>query len=414
MQLIYSALRKDLRLLLRDPFALLLWLGIPVIILTVMNLAFGGSASSAPKPRGTLFLADHDDTLVSGMVGSAFSRGPLGELFTIEKIPEAEGRTRMAKGDGSALIVVPKGFQDRLLRNEPVALQLVTNPSQRILPAIAGESLQMLSEAVHYLHLVAGDQIRQFADRSGAPTEAQVIASSVAINRTITELSRYIDPLLLDVDIRQQAPAPEKKQQPFNFAAFLFPGMLFMTVLFLARGASDTLWEELTRGTLRRYQATGSPITVFLLARLLAAIAVATVLATLGLLGARLALDLPIANWPAAVSFVLAGAAVWYLVMLNFHILAGVESRGEILTSFVIFPSMMIGGAMFPFAMMPDSIAAIGKATPLGWMTFRFDTILRGQASAADVALWLAILAAVTLLLFGFTGWHLRRKFLQG
>ena len=100
--------------------------------------------------------------------------------------------------------------------------------------------------------------------------------------------------------------------------------------------------------------------------------------------------------------------------MLNFHILAGVESRGEILTSFVIFPSMMIGGAMFPFAMMPDSIAAIGKATPLGWMTFRFDTILRGQATAADVALWLAILAAVTLLLFGFTGWHLRRKFLQG
>jgi ABC-type multidrug transport system permease subunit len=153
---------------------------------------------------------------------------------------------------------------------------------------------------------------------------------------------------------------------------------------------------------------------VFLLARLLAAVAVATALAVLGLAAARLALDLPIANWPAAVAFVLAGAAIWYLVMLNLQILAGAENRGEILTSFVIFPSMMLGGAMFPFGMMPDSIAAIGKATPLGWMTFRFDSILRGQATAGQVAVWLVILAVATLLLFSLSGWHLRRKFLRG
>jgi hypothetical protein len=128
----------------------------------------------------------------------------------------------MAKGDGSALIVVPKGFQDRLLNNEPVALQLVTNPSQRILPAIAGESLLMLSEAVHYLHLVAGDHIRQFADRIRRPTEAQSSPPASPSIAPYTELSRY-STRSCSTSTSAQAPVTEKKRQPFNFASYLFP-----------------------------------------------------------------------------------------------------------------------------------------------------------------------------------------------
>jgi ABC-type multidrug transport system permease subunit len=100
--------------------------------------------------------------------------------------------------------------------------------------------------------------------------------------------------------------------------------------------------------------------------------------------------------------------------MFELQILAGAEHRGEILTSAVLFPSMMIGGSMFGFAMMPESLARIGKATPLGWMVFRFDLILQGKASAGEVGLWFALMAAASALLFLFSGWHLRRRFLRG
>ena len=155
MHLLIASLRKEARRSLRDPFALALWLGIPFSILFLMNLAFGGSSSSGPRPQGVLLVADQDGTFLSGMVVSAFSQGPLGEMFKPEKADEPGARARMAKGEASALIILPKGFQAAVLDNRPAAIRLVKNPSQRILPAIAGETLSMLSEAVHYLHLVA-------------------------------------------------------------------------------------------------------------------------------------------------------------------------------------------------------------------------------------------------------------------
>ncbi|MCZ2098176.1 MAG: ABC transporter permease, partial [Anaerolineae bacterium] len=212
MRLFLAAAKKDLRLIWRDRLALALWLSIPAAILTLMSLAFGGSSSGGPQPRGTLLVTDLDDTLLSAMLGSAFSQGPLGALFTVEKASPQEGRARMARGGASALIVVPKGFQDRVLLDAPVTITLITNPSQRILPAIAGQSLELLSEGVHYLHLVTGDLLKQIARRQGSPSEAEVAAASIAFNRIGRELSAWLDPPVIEVAFeehrRAEKPAP--------------------------------------------------------------------------------------------------------------------------------------------------------------------------------------------------------------
>lgn len=409
MRLLIAALRKDVRLLWRDKFGLALWLSIPVVILGVMSLIFSGDGgSSSVKPRGTLLVADLDETFLSGLISSAFSRPPLGELFNVQSTPEPDGRARMARGDGSVLIVIPKGFQDRILLNLPVSLTLLTNPSQRILPGIAEQSLVMLSEATHYLHLIAGDQIRRLA-AGERPSEAQLIANTLAINSLVTELAPYIDPLLLDVTKPEPAPAG-KPAVPFNPVKFLFPGMLFMTVLFFARGSSDGLWDELQFGTLRRWQAAGAPLAIFLASRLLAFSLIAAIVAVLALAAGQILLGVKIAHWPAAVLWVVAGAALWHVLMVALQIAAGNQRGGEILTSFVIFPSMMLGGSMFPFAMMPASLATIGKATPLGWMVVRLDAILGGKAAPQALALWLAVLFSASALLFVFASWYLRRK----
>lgn len=414
MRLFLTALKKELRLIWRDRYGVALWLTIPVTILALMQLTFGGRASGGPKPRGTLLVADLDGTLLSGMLGTAFSQGPLGELFTVEKVDERQGRGKMARGEGSALIVVPKGFQDRLLLDEPVTLTLVTNPSQRILPAIAAQSLEMLSEAVHYAHLVTGDLLKQFARRQGTPSEAEVVAASIAFNRIGTELRAYLDPPLLEIAMEEKKQPEQTPAQAFNLGQYLFPGMLFMTFLFMARGSSDGLWEETMRGTLKRYYAAGGGVFAFIGGRLAACSIVAAIVSVLGLAAAQWLLGTGVANWPAAVAWCAAGSAIWYLLMLILQILAGSERAGEILTSFVIFPSMMIGGSMFPFVMMPPALAAIGKATPLGWMVARFDSILRGQATAGEVGWGLAAMALAGSSLYVSGGWFLTRKFLRG
>lgn len=411
MRLLIASLRKEARRSLRDPFALALWLGIPFSILFLMNLAFGGGSSSGPRPQGVLLVADQDESFLSGMVVSAFSQGPLGEMFKPEKTAEQDGRARMARGEASALIILPKGFQDAVLDNRPAAIRLVKNPSQRILPAIAGETLTMLSEAVHYLHLVAGDEIRMVTT-GGTPSNEQVAKTSVAINTALTQLKGYIDPPLLDLDMK--APPAKASPQPFNLLAMLFPGIVFMSLLFMGRGASDDLWDELQLATLRRTQSAGLGLYVFLGGKLLSAVALSLFVAVLALGAGKAFAGLKVANWPAAIGWMMAGGAAWYLIMLILQIIAGARNRGEILTSFVLFPSMMLGGSMFSFAMMPEFMARIGKATPLGWMVVRFDLILQGAATAADVAAWLGIMAASCVLLFAAAAPALRWRFLKG
>ncbi|MBI5086387.1 MAG: ABC transporter permease [Acidobacteria bacterium] len=413
MRLLLTSSAKDMRLVLRDPFGLLLWLGIPVMLLTLMNLAFGGGSTGGPKPRGILFIADQDGTMVSRMLGSAFGQGPMGEIFTVEQTTEQEGRRRLAKGDGSALVVVGKGFQSRILDNEPVTLTLVTNPTQSVLPAIAGETLKILAEGTHYIHLAAGGQIKQITGLSTGLNQAQFLTASLAVHRAIAEIRPYVDPPLLDVEFKTRVEEP-KNTQPFNLTAIFFPGMMFMSLLFLTRGTSDGLWEELSHGTFQRWHACGAPTGTFVLARLLAATATAAGVALPALAASWLWLGVQVANWPAALGWVLACASCWYLIMLHLQILAGSARRGQILTSFVLFPSMLTGGSMLPFQMMPEGIAAAGKATPLGWMTANFDLILRGQATAGQVTGWLVMVCAASLALLALSGVQLRRKFLRG
>jgi ABC-type multidrug transport system permease subunit len=412
MRLLLASVIKELRRTARDPFALALWVGIPFTILFLMNLAFGGRSSGGPRPQGTLLVADQDGTLLSGMVGSAFSQGPLGEMFNPEKTTESDGRARMAKGEASALVVLPKGLQDALLNNRPAAIRLVKNPSQRFLPAIAAESLNMLSEAVHYLHLVAGDEIRMVTARDGAPSDADAAKISVAINGAVRRLGGYIDPPLFDLDIK--TPPAKSAAQPLNLLAALFPGIVFMSLLFIGRGTSDDLWDELRQATLRRTQSAGMPPSLFLAGKLLCAVAVSLVVALLALGGGAAFTSLTVANWPAAIAWLLAGGAAWYLIMLLLQILAGSRNRGEILTSFVLFPSMMLGGSMFAFAMMPESMARIGRATPLGWMVARFDSILQGTATAAQVGAWLGFMALGCAVSFALAVRMLRWRFLKG
>lgn len=412
MRLLIASFRKDARRTFRDPFALALWLGIPFSILFLMNLAFGGRGSSGPRPQGVILIADLDETLLSGALNSAFSQGPMGEMFKPEKATEAGGRARMATGEASALIIVPKGFQDAVLNNRPATVRLVKNPSQRIMPEIAAQSLDMLAETVHYVHVVAGDDIRMIAGRTAAPSDADVVKTSLAINATVKRLRPYLDPLLLDLEIKQ--PPKKEEPKPFNLFASMFPGIVFMSILFLGRGASDDIWDELRFATLRRSQSAGLPLTALIGGKLLAAMLTAALVSLLALVLGRLFAGIAVANWPAAVCWMLAGSAVWYLAMLILQILAGAAGRGEILTSLVVFPSMMLGGSMFSFEMMPESLARIGQLTPLGAMITRFASILAGGAPAGAVLVWLAVMAAVSAILFLLSARLLRWRFLRG
>ena len=65
MRLVFRCALKDLRRMRRDPVALGVWLGIPLLVGLTMVALFG---RQEPKPQGLLLIADQDGTFVSSFL----------------------------------------------------------------------------------------------------------------------------------------------------------------------------------------------------------------------------------------------------------------------------------------------------------------------------------------------------------
>ena len=85
----------------------------------------------------------------------------------------------------------------------------------------------------------------------------------------------------------------------------------------------------------------------------------------------------------------------------------------NIVSTALLFPLMMAGGSFFPLAVMPDWMAAIGKASPNGYIAEQLTAeILSTNAFAIAPSSWLLVgVAAIAGLMV--CAWRLRSGFAQ-
>jgi ABC-type multidrug transport system permease subunit len=402
---------KDLRRRFHDPLALLLWMGIPLLIGALLYVVFGRGTVT---PKGLLLVADEDKSLPSSLLAGAFGQGQLGEMFTVEKVERQAGRARMDKGEASALLVIPKGFASAVLEDKPVTLQLVTNPAQRILPGIVEESLSLLSDAVFYLQRLIGDQLKILAPGPPAGSsnfpDATIASVSVAFNQLGAKLDKYFDPLLIEL---KTTVIEEKSETGFNFALAFFPAMVFMSLMFTAQGFSEDIWTEREQGTLRRVATTPGRLEAFLAGKLAAVAVLATLVGAVALAGGRWLVGIQVARWLTALLWLTLSGTALHLLLLGVQLHASTARAGNVLSAVVMFPLMMMGGAFFPFELMPAWMAAIGRWTPNGWMLVEFKAILAGTGEPARLAAGAAATAGLGVAAFGIVLRRLRGAFLR-
>ncbi len=248
MRFLWTVVRKDLGRLRRDPLSLATALGIPLVLVTLITLVFSGGQAA---PQGRLLVADEDGTFLSQALISAFTREPMSKMFVLETTGREEGRSRMDHGDASALLIIPKGFQDAVFQSQPSQLQLVTNPAQSILPNIAEEAVSIMVDGGFYLQRLAAIPLRTITTGQ-APSDDTVARISVAFNRLGRTLAKYVNPRLIDLELNVTA----EKQQNQNVAGIFLPAMLFMGLLFVGNSFALDMWKEQSWGTLRRLATT--------------------------------------------------------------------------------------------------------------------------------------------------------------
>ena len=405
MGFLLSAARKDLLRIKNDWPALVLWIGIPLMVGGLLVLVFGGDAS----PEARLLVADRDGTPAGRLLTGGFQQGPLAGLVVVEPVEIEEGRRRMEEGDASGLLIIPEGFGGALLDGEPASLELVTNPSETVLPQILEETLDVELEAAEVLRRVFDDPIGRIVsqvERNGAeegdgfPADTAVAAIATAFNRSGHEAGAWLLPPAIELENVAEA------GEEFDFARAFFPGMLILAILFMASGLSIDLWSERRQGTLKRALVAPRSAGWLLAGKWLAGAAGLAAVSAIGLAAGRWLFGIEVANLPLAFLWLTLVGLALLAVFTTVQVLAQSERAGNVLVNAVTLPMAMLGGSFFPFEAMPDWMASLGRLTPNGWALVRLRALMDGVIEPGLLATSMAGAAGLALAL----GWLVSRR----
>ena len=362
-----------LRRIVRNPGLILLLLAIPLTISLIEYGAFGQTAAAGKLPPTKILFLDEDGTLASGAVPQVFAGNPVKDLFEIAHVSSTdEAASLFKKSQAAALIVVPKGFQDRLLSGDRSELVLYKNPIQTIGPEIAKSMLDMtvvIGNGLYGQAIEPISRIKKMVDAKRDPEPGEIAEISTGFyeaGRRLTGLQG-----LKDLKVSVQRPGETTGQATFGgdpktFFAFVFPGMAVFALMFIAQSLAIRLLRDRMKGLQRRIATTpASPMSVVMggvLYMVTAMLALLLVLALLGAVVFRIELRDPVAL--LAIGF---GFAVFASGM---HLLSISLARSDRGASFVggvvVLVLSLLGGTFVPAEQYPPFLRSVAMVVPNG------------------------------------------------
>jgi ABC-type multidrug transport system permease subunit len=413
-------IRKDWTRQRRDPMGLAISLGIPIVVGVLVTLASGGR--DGPKPQAHVLVVDKDESFLSGLLLGAMGQGGAAGLVNAESVSEEDGWRRIGAGQATALLIIPEGFTEAVLREEPATLELRTNPAERILPEIVEEWVSVLVDGVFYAQRLLGEELRTISDgppdSSLAFTNTWVAGVSVRINELVADAGGWLSPLVIALETppeEVEAPVENTSGRPARSLALLFvPGLLMMSLVFAAQNVAEDLWREREAGTLRRLAIAPHAMIGLLLGKLFFGASVMFVISLPALTAAWVYFDVSWSRLPLAAVWTTFGGTLLLSMMILLQLFASSRRVAHMMGMAFTFPLLMLGGSFFPFDLMPAGMAAAGRLTPNGWALTRLVEIILGDWQAATLLTSAAGLSALVAVISALSVWRLKTGFARG
>ena len=382
-----------LRRTARSPGLIALLLAIPVSIALLEYAAFGRTAAAGKLPPIKILILDEDDSIVSRAVPQLFTGGPMKDSFEVAPAGSVEEAARLfRKDEASALVRVPKGFQQRLLDGDEPAVEIYKNPAQTFSPDIVESVLEMGAVIGNGLYAHAREpiaRIKEMLDEDREPTTAEIAAISVGFYLASKRMGRLegLDDLSVDV-VRAQGGRSSggfRGLDPGKFFATIFPGLTLFSLLFISQSLALRLLRDRLKGLQRRLILTpasrGAVLaggSVYLIAALFLLL---VVLALIGSLIFRIALREPAALLVLGSGFAVFAAALQLAVSAH----ARDDQVAQTVSGVVIILLALAGGTFVNPENLPSFFKTLSRVVPNGAVQQGFVDLLVHERSFADV-----------------------------
>ncbi len=399
---------STLNKLFTEKWQLAMWLVLPLMMAALFSLISGPTGNA--KPVGTLLVTDNDDSFLSQLFVSSFNQGPLAEMFIVKTVDKQQALEIMGKGDASVWLEIEEGFTQNFIDEKPTTIKLVKNPSQVILPQIAETMVGTLADGGHYIQVLFSKELQQFNKllTGDGISDAELALMSIEIRRTIDSLEKQLFPPQIKA-VKKIADV-EKETSKKSFMVLMFPGIMFMALLFSSQGMAQDFWQDKTKGIIKRLLSSPAGIHSYMKGKMLSAalifIFIALLIGSLGLLLFNIEFDkiLVIVVW-----LMLSGVVLWSM-MLFLTLLLPTEKSSNLVTQGMVFPLMMLGGSFFPFETMPKWMVVVGEKLPNGYLLQSFNTWFIND-NPLSVLTTPALIAVVFILMMWFINRSILLKF---
>jgi len=416
MQKLFIIALKDLKLIFRDPAALILMLLAPFLITLGMGLVTGRFSGNATSGISSIPVAivNQDEGELGKALKAVFKSEELAELLepTFLTAPE-EARRLVEANQASVAIIIPQGFSASIIpgelgstSGEPIQIAFIANPNAPTSAGILRSILDAFLTQVEVGRIGAEVTLSQVA-QTGKLTPELAAQLGAALGTQLAQESAQAQPIQLENTTTSGAAVK------FDLLMYFAPGMALMFLMFAVTYGGRSLLMENRTGTLPRMLQTPTSSAQILGGKVLGIFLTAVAQLAILIGGTSLLFRLDWGEPLGVVLLILAAAFAasgWgSFIATLFKTPAQVANFGSIIM--LVFG--LLGGSFFDMSLLPEWISTISKVTPNAWGLQGFTT-LAGGGTLNSIGEPLLALVLMGIILFVAASFWMRRRGLAG
>lgn len=384
---------KDLLQNLREKQTFMFLLIMPIIFTLLFGFAFGGVGGTESDSRLPVGVLDQDNNLFSQALMKLLQSSDVIRLE--EKVDQspADLEKRVTDNKLAAALVIPAGYSDRFLAEDPLKLTVVAD-----IYNTAGSTAQgVIQTAANRLKI----------SLMAAQVAAQIVGSTSESEETTLEktLAAWDRP---PISVRVTTPATSGGIKENAFAQ-TSPAMMAQFAIAGLLGSAQIIVNERRSRCLQRLRTTAISHSQILLGHFLAMFVLILAQIFILIVFGQLFLKLNYLGQPLAVLIMMLALALFVSGLgLLIGAVAKSEDQAVIFALIPMFVFSAMGGAWMPLEFTSKTFQAIGHLSPVAWAMDGFKNIIARGLGLESVLIPAAALLGYAVMFFGLAVWRFR------
>jgi ABC-2 type transport system permease protein len=369
---------KDIKLFVTDRRALMMTFFMPIALISIFAMAFGGEKERDARPM---------NILVSNVDASPASTELVNRIdslknISVQRIQQDSAERLVRTGEESAVLIFKKGFGDSLKEGKTLPIEMKYDPSKiaetgMLQQALMSNLMQMVGKDLMIKRAI-NKAMQGGAANADSATQAGIKQQIIASYNSNTKEEN-------PVSIDMQPVVQEKQSRPGLIQAVAGTGVMMLLFGLAAMGAG--LLEEKENGTLKRLLYSPMRASNIMFGKTIASVLVAMVQLTVLFLYAAFMFHLDLGkNVPALLTMMITTAFACSGFGMFLASIAKSRQQVQMLSSVIVLSMSAIGGSMIPTFLMPAFMQKLSVISINYWSIQGFYDIYWRNLAFTDTA----------------------------